>query len=179
MQRCLIIFISVTALPQLLMDCCVIAAPATAMIVGGQFGRLPPKGDSKNTKSSVTESGEIVEDLPVTCDPIASRLQSIESFETKARTKAIASTTVSLFYAKQCNFIFISMEPYDNEHFGKLISYTRDEFNVTHVYETCQTNEDESGLVKAAKVNDRVTLNLNGISPYYNDSEYSCTYLHK
>ena len=65
----------------------------------------------------------------------------------------------------QSNFIFITIDPYDAKYFSNLISYTSKEFNRTKIYELYQIDEDYAGLVEVLKVNDKITLNLEGESP--------------
>ena len=75
------------------------------------------------------------------------------------------SIEVALFYVNQTNFVFIAIDVFDAKYFSSLISYTSKEFTNTKLHDNYQISEDYAGLVKAAKVNDQITLNLNGISP--------------
>ena len=73
--------------------------------------------------------------------------------------------TMALFYVDQSNFILIAIDPYDVKYFDDLISYTNKKFNRTKIYELYQIDEDYAGLVRVLKVNDKITLNLEGQSP--------------
>ena len=75
------------------------------------------------------------------------------------------------------NFVFIAIDPYDAKYFGNLISYTSKEleFNHTKLYELYQIDEDHAGLVEVLKVNDKITLNLEGQSP----GSKECKQMHK
>lgn len=79
--------------------------------------------------------------------------------------------TVALFYVDQSNFIFIAIDPFDDKYFGKFIAYTGNEFNLTKMYEDPKIDEDYAGLVRASKVNKKILLDLNGISPSYKESK--------
>lgn len=116
-----------------------------------------------NTKENefqfTTANGkDLIEQLQVDCvlTPDGSKSNLLQ-------TAAVA--TIALFYVNHSNFIFIAIDPYDAKYFNNLISYTSKEFNRTKLYELYQIDEDYAGLVEVVKVNDTITLNLEGQSP--------------
>ena len=96
-----------------------------------------------------------------------------------ATLKAEASATIALFYVNQSNFILIAINPYDTDSFDSFISFTSKEFDLTKIYELYQIKEDNAGLVKVVKVNDKMTLNLEGQSPSSRECKNSACILDK
>ena len=141
-----------TAAPAQLGDSVVIASQY--LTAGGKYGR--PDDDQSATTVS---NKDLPNESPPNCDLSSSSKSSV----------------VALFYVNQTNFVFIAIDVFDVKYFSSLISYTSKEFTNTKLYENSQISEDYAGLVKAAKVNDQITLNLNGISPNDKASEW----LHK
>jgi len=143
---------------------CTTAVPTLQLPVAFRSRNLPgSKSDGDKTKSitTMTQSMDIIEENSP-CDSVGFNSKFLNSE---------ASTTIALFYVDQSNFMFIATDPYDAKYFGKLIFYTSKEFNRSKIYETNQIVEDDAGLVKVLKVDDKISLSLDGISPNYKESK--------
>ena len=127
-----------------------------APTVAAAVVRLP---DTKENGFQFTtaQGKDLIEQVDCVLTPAAGSKSNL------LKTEAVA--TIALYYVNHSNFIFIAIDPYDAKHFGSLISYTSKEFNLTKLHELYQIDEDHAGLVEAVKVNDNITLNLEGQSP--------------
>ena len=132
---------------------CTTAAPTLlddSVVTASHYLTAGGKEDEDQFATTVRNKDLLNEGLP-NCDL---------SFPSKSN-----SIEVALFYVNQTNFVFIAIDVFDAKYFSSLISHTSKEFTNTKLHDDYQISEDYAGLVKAAKVNDQITLNLNGISP--------------
>lgn len=171
----LLVQLSLLLILTILIDCrraVTVPAGAAASQLARDSAAGPPAENSETlaSKPFITESGGIIEhpreDPPTNCLP--------SDFQSTKNLKTAASTEVALFYVGQYNFLFIAVNSlYNTELFGKLISYTSEKFIQTDFYKDNKITEDSSGLVKVTKTDEKVTLNLDGMQPYYSNSEQS------
>ena len=112
-----------------------------------------------------------VDEFKVTTVQDKDVIKQLGCLSPSATLKAEASATIALFYVNQSNFILIAINPYDTKYFGSFISFTSKEFDLSKIYEFYQIEEDYAGLVRVLKVNDKMTLNLEGQSPSSKESK--------